>query len=260
MTTLRRGDQGAEVEALQERLADVGWYVEPHGRYEHTTEAAVRCFQKDSRGLLDDGIAGPRTLGALDTAPSSPEPPSAPFKWKVDMPWFSQRDNHHAPSGTCNVTCLAMVLSRLGVVPRQAGKQLEDELFEDLESPEGQAYFRKTYAWADQQGLNARNVHGMLTWLAERYGRTARRDANADWSDVVRWAQRGRPTIISGRFTGSGHIICLVGETLRGDALVHDPWGDWERGYAPGHHDGAYRIYGQDRIRDVFKGVAHYIE
>lgn len=64
----RRGDEGAEVLALQQRLVALGfWIPTVDGTYGSITEQAVLAFQKVN-GLGRDGIAGPNTLAALDTA------------------------------------------------------------------------------------------------------------------------------------------------------------------------------------------------
>lgn len=71
---LRFGSSGAEVAALQEALAARGFppgLVD--GRFGPGTEAAVLAFQH-ARGLLPDGIAGPRTREALGLAPPAPLP------------------------------------------------------------------------------------------------------------------------------------------------------------------------------------------
>lgn len=71
--TLRRGDEGPEVEKLQERLRELGF--DAAGRFGPVTELAVRRFQ-ESRGLLPDGIVGPITRGALaDARPDDPDGP-----------------------------------------------------------------------------------------------------------------------------------------------------------------------------------------
>jgi peptidoglycan L-alanyl-D-glutamate endopeptidase CwlK len=65
MAVLRKGSAGSEVAKLQAQLQEVGFSPGPiDGRFGPATEAAVLAFQK-SAGLLADGIAGPRTLGAL---------------------------------------------------------------------------------------------------------------------------------------------------------------------------------------------------
>lgn len=76
METLEPGAKGGDVEILQARLSKLGF---PPGKIDGSfgpgTEAALRAFQQ-ARGLLADGIAGPRTLSALGLA-DDPTLPSA---------------------------------------------------------------------------------------------------------------------------------------------------------------------------------------
>ncbi len=61
--TLRRGDRGDPVKTVQ---AKVGAQV-VDGKFGPNTEAAVRRFQAE-KGLVPDGIVGPRTWAAIDVA------------------------------------------------------------------------------------------------------------------------------------------------------------------------------------------------
>lgn len=61
---LVKGDTGADVRELQVRLANSGFSVEQDGWFGDNTEAAVREFQRRV-GLVADGIAGPKTMAAL---------------------------------------------------------------------------------------------------------------------------------------------------------------------------------------------------
>ena len=62
------GDSGPEVVMLQQRLIDLGfWIPAADGTFGSVTGQAVMAFQK-SAGLARDGVAGPATLGALETA------------------------------------------------------------------------------------------------------------------------------------------------------------------------------------------------
>jgi hypothetical protein len=65
--------EGAEVLALQQRLTELGyWLGTADATYGSLTVQAVLAFQK-ANGLGRDGIAGPATLAALETA-SRPVP------------------------------------------------------------------------------------------------------------------------------------------------------------------------------------------
>lgn len=66
--TLRPGDSGPAVLALQQRLTALGyWLGNVDGRYGTSTQHAVTALQK-AAGLARDGIAGPATLAALQRA------------------------------------------------------------------------------------------------------------------------------------------------------------------------------------------------
>lgn len=62
--SLRLHDRGAAVKDLQRRLNAAGYRVASDGHFGRATEAALRLFQK-AKGLVADGVAGPRTLAAL---------------------------------------------------------------------------------------------------------------------------------------------------------------------------------------------------
>ncbi|HEY9233123.1 MAG TPA: peptidoglycan-binding domain-containing protein, partial [Blastocatellia bacterium] len=72
MQTLRRGNSGAAVSRLQQRLKDLGFNSGAvDGDFGPGTEAAVIAFQQ-SKQLGADGIAGPQTLAALDLTADVP--------------------------------------------------------------------------------------------------------------------------------------------------------------------------------------------
>ena len=69
--SLKLGNEGEEVRALQRRLKNLGYYRgSVDGQYGASTEQAVRLFQA-AIGLTADGVAGTATLNGLfvDTAP-----------------------------------------------------------------------------------------------------------------------------------------------------------------------------------------------
>jgi uncharacterized protein YvpB len=131
----------------------------------------------------------------------------------LKVPYHSQRDNRFYPGGTCNVTCYAMVMAYHGVKQRRPELQLEDELCKFLE----------------QHGKD-RRVHDHLAWMARQYGLQASFNTAHKWDQIRHEIRSGRPVIVSGKYTASGHIIVIVG--LRGDDfIVHDPWGNALREY-----------------------------
>jgi hypothetical protein len=64
-TTLKPGDTGAQVRALQRALLSLGYPAgKVDGQYGPTTKTAVAAFQH-AAGLTADGIFGPKTMAAL---------------------------------------------------------------------------------------------------------------------------------------------------------------------------------------------------
>lgn len=92
--TLRYGDSGDLVAALQTRLAELGFYqARVSGGYYQITRTAVRAFQQQN-GLTVDGVAGQQTQELLfsadaasvnDTPRPSPTPTPAKYKLMVDV-------------------------------------------------------------------------------------------------------------------------------------------------------------------------------
>ncbi|MFL9888965.1 N-acetylmuramidase family protein [Paraburkholderia agricolaris] len=72
MKTHRLGDIGADVGLLQSRLLRAGYKLTVTHVYDEATEAAVIALQTKT-GLVDDGIAGPKTLAALATGRRDPK-------------------------------------------------------------------------------------------------------------------------------------------------------------------------------------------
>lgn len=64
---LRLGSRGARVEALQTQLDALGYRLVTDGIFGKATRRAVVAFQLDT-GIATDGVAGPQTLAALETA------------------------------------------------------------------------------------------------------------------------------------------------------------------------------------------------
>lgn len=63
-TVLRQGSKGAEVQTMQQRLADLGYAISVDGNFGPGTRAAVVDFQ-GKKGLTNDGSCGPATWAAL---------------------------------------------------------------------------------------------------------------------------------------------------------------------------------------------------
>ena len=70
--SMKKGNKGAQVKALQEKLKELGYYKEtPTSTYDTNTIGAVRSFQKKN-GLKADGTAGAETQKAIYSADAIP--------------------------------------------------------------------------------------------------------------------------------------------------------------------------------------------
>lgn len=126
-----------------------------------------------------------------------------------DVPYLSQKDNRRNPSGSCNVTSVAMVLMRWGFVGNGNG-QFEDQLY--------QKCFDIGVSRHDAQGLDEliESFPGMRNTLK----------TNATLEDIKRSIASEKPVILHGYFTRFGHIIVGKGYDRRG-LIVNDPWGEY---------------------------------
>lgn len=71
-SSLKKGDEGADVTTLQKQLITLGYLkTEATGFFGAATKTAVQKFQKDA-GLTSDGIAGSKTLSALQSKAGTP--------------------------------------------------------------------------------------------------------------------------------------------------------------------------------------------
>lgn len=246
---------------MKGKLKSLGFVVTNSNEFDYVTDATVRYFQ-EKNGLTKDGIVGPRTEAALSKAQPLPQQTNV-IQWVANTPYLSQRDNENAPGGTCNVTSLAMVMSFWGQKAKDdpsdaAIEQLEDELFLRLEEPDAQAYFKKNFPDLVNQGYHARNIHGMLGWLAKQYGYTWKYSEGTSWKDMADFGRNFGPMIVSGAFTGSGHIVCLTGMTIGGDMIIHDPYGDWNQRYKS--KEGAFRIYNREDMEQILSGSSRTLK
>jgi peptidoglycan hydrolase-like protein with peptidoglycan-binding domain len=88
--TVKKGDRGPDVVALQTEMRSKGVYSGPiTGYFGSRTDEAVRGFQR-SKGLVVDGIVGPKTWKALDSMPDKPGTAPAPSTGSNGKPagWF----------------------------------------------------------------------------------------------------------------------------------------------------------------------------
>lgn len=180
-------------------------------------------------------------------------------------PYHSQRNNVRSPAETCQVTAAVMALRASGIsfTYPAAGMQPEDYLAEILDSPEAWAKLKAEYP---QRGKRPpREVHAILSWAINE--KLAKRKVSVFTTRVglsellFRVAHHKAASLVSGRFTKTGHVVTLVGfessqehlaEALSPAAVdlsavsrifVDDPWGNGHSAYRdPDGNDVAYTL------------------
>lgn len=104
--TLRLGARGDDVRTLQARLELAGFPAARDGVFGPRTEAALCAYQRFS-GLVDDGVAGERTIAALESdARASCWPGLETFRGSVGflLAWEGHRGRPYWPGHHSGVT------------------------------------------------------------------------------------------------------------------------------------------------------------
>ncbi len=160
-------------------------------------------------------------------------PKPRPRTVKLTIPYKSQLDNEENPTGSCNVTSLAMCLEFLGAKRKTSSGQFEDEL----------------YRYAEDHGLSRHDPHD-LAMLVEAYGCRDDFRANATIEQVQNWLADGKPIVTHGYFTSFGHIVVITGFDDTG-FIVHDPYGEWTSSGYRTDLSGKYLHYSYRMIKTV---------
>ncbi len=180
-----------------------------------TVQAIVKAKRPDpkapeARGFLFNAQGMDPKAGATAGANSTPGQPGSVTKIngevKLGVPYKSQNDNAFNPGGSCNATSLAMALEFLGVKHTGSG-QFEDTIYQELQA----------------SGVHPGTPSAMLG-IVQKYGKKDVVNEAATDDDIRKHLDKGKPVIIHGDFTRSGHILCVVGYNAKG-FIVNDPYG-----------------------------------
>lgn len=130
---------------------------------------------------------------------------------KLDVPYYSQRDNKQQPNRTCNASSCCMVAEYLK--PGVFGGS--DDNYIELMSGYGDTV-----------------DHWVHTKLLESVGINSEFYYNLDYSDIEENLWVNKPVIIGVLHKGhyqtpyGGHILVVIGKLDADTYLVHDPWGE----------------------------------
>ncbi len=147
-------------------------------------------------------------------APVAPPVTSLPSRKELNVPYFSQRDNPEYSWATCNPTSAAMVLYYYGVRPT-VRRLLSDELFQWI---------------VRRYGIGGQTDHGALSAVIRAYGFRTTFSTRRRWAEIDKEIAEGRPVVLPGYFTATGHVVTVIGYTPSG-LIVNDPWGNALTGY-----------------------------
>jgi hypothetical protein len=147
-----------------------------------------------------------------------------------NFPWYPQTDNFRDPQRTCNSSACAMCL----------------EYFKPntLKGPKGDDdYIRKVFAIGDTTD------HTVQTRVLMSYGIQSVFRYNLTFADLDRELSAKRPIVIGILHRGplsaptGGHMCVVIGKTLAGDYIVHDPYGSLNDGYTGPVTNGMGAVY-----------------
>lgn len=128
----------------------------------------------------------------------------------LKVPYLSQIDNELNPHGSCNVTSIGMCLAFLGFRGDRSYPQFEDQLYQKCEDNH----------WD-------RHSPGDLKQLAESFDSVEDDLTTTGTLDDIRAAiDAGKPCVVHGYFTRSGHIVVIRGYDDQG-FIANDPYGEW---------------------------------
>jgi uncharacterized protein YvpB len=147
--------------------------------------------------------------GAAPSVAANPPVTIAGARHLLEVPYRSQRDNVQNPSGSCNVTSIAMCLLFLGMKD-PPGVQLEDDLYQKME----------------QRGWDRHDPQAMKNLIESFQGYRDIFRVDGSFNNIRSSIDAGNPVIIHGYFTVSGHIVVVCGYDEKG-FIINDPYGEW---------------------------------
>ena len=127
----------------------------------------------------------------------------------LEAPYYYQYHNRNEPGSTCGITSGAMLMGHYG------SRLSPDDLYRRYGKHQGQSPIGLATIYRRELG------YGTGTYTGSR-------------SQIRRHIDAGRPVVIHGNFTGSGHVVLIVGYDDTG-WILHDPAGRWAGCYRCGY-------------------------
>jgi uncharacterized protein YvpB len=135
----------------------------------------------------------------------------------LDVPHRNQRNNEGNEvvygDQMCNVTALAACAMYYGATPDEPFTQLEDQISAHFNS-NGLSHFEP---YAMETGYNSLFSKSEDTFYPEY-----------DITQITERLREGKPCVVHGYFTESGHIVTAVGfDANKKELCINDPYGKW---------------------------------
>jgi hypothetical protein len=195
------------------------------------------------------------------------------FNNSTKTPYYTQRNNKKRPAAACNVTAATQAcMITDNKFPHPEGMQPEDFLMEILETKEAWSLLNTVIPGAL---CNPWNVSHCIAWAVNKAcGKRICKVETVTLQEMIYHILKGNSISISGRFTKSGHFVCLVGletdqdiDTIKShhdvdlskikNIIVDDPWGDYTKNYTDFNgndvmlpiKDFVNLVFGKDKVK-----------
>lgn len=200
------------------------YYDEKLSHHREAVSELEAALLKSAPELLED------TADWVETYRNKPEPKPEPAELVLPVPYYPQTDNYTQPERTCNSSSCAMALEyfRPGTL---RGPKGDDD------------YIRKVFDVGDTTD------HSVQTKVLKDYGIDSEFKYNLSFDDLDKELLENRPVVIGILHRGSlasptgGHMIVVIGKNVKGQYIVHDPYGDLYDGYTSNVYNGRSAIY-----------------
>ena len=197
---IKLGDSGTDVESMQSRLNELGYYTEKiNGYFGVATEEALRAFQLKNK-ITDDSVFNvedrdllysPQARPKIDPTPTpSPKPTPKPTK----KPTTTRRPSTTS-SGTTPTDSGGTITEPPAVT---AAPVTEDVSYSASYSPDGlisvaSAMLGKPYAWSEESPSRGFDCSGLVYFCLRTCGVSVSRYSAAGFSSVSGWTEITSP-------------------------------------------------------------------
>ncbi len=203
--------------------------------FEQTGHRVITAKAFDSAGLW----LSQATIRVEVVAPKGATTPASLIQ---KLPYFYQYANAYYPGASCQNTSMAMVLAYYG----WSGKP--DHI---------------TQAFGKNQAQSPAGLASIFNYYAKKIGvaRRLRAHTSGTLSKVHELLAQGKPVIVHGYFTGSGHVVVITGYD-GAHYTVNDPAGRWNQAFKGGYSGGStagHRVrYGAAAFRRAIESTNGY--